>query len=165
MKIGGKIILIIININKTSLIFNNGSLTIIFNKKSKWFYIYFFEKIFQFFRNSNTNWKIERLGVIFLKSPRVRTLKTINLSVYFFGQGINLIWEIQFHEFFEKLNFLRNICGYSISRIFWKIEFFEEDICGYSISRIFVSWFLDQNWWFFNFVLANLFWWVFFGFT
>ena len=104
-------------------------------KKSKWYYIYFFGKIFQFFRNSNKNWKIERLGVIFLKSPRVRTLKTINLSVYFFGQGINLIWEIQFHEFFEKLNFLRNSCGYSISRIFWKIEFFEEDMWIFNFTN------------------------------
>ena len=104
-------------------------------KKSKWYYIYFFGKIFQFFRNSNKNWKIERLGVILLKSPRVRTLKTINLSVYFFGQGINLIWEIQFHEFFEKLNFLRNICGYSISRIFWKIEFFEEDMWIFNFTN------------------------------
>ena len=87
----------------------------------------FLGKFFSYFEIQIKTEKL-RLGVIFLKSPRVRTLKTINLSVYFFGQGINLIWEIQFDEFFEKLNFLRNICGYSISRIFWKIEFFEEDM-------------------------------------
>ena len=76
--------------------------------------------------------------MILLKSPRVRTLKTINLSVYFFGQGIHLIWEIQFDEFFEKLNFLRKICGYiQFHEFFEKLNFLRKRY-GYSISRIFV---------------------------